>query len=51
MAAQPSCVMSPPHYLPVPLADVIQGQGEEVVLGTSEKAATLLVQQQGLIAA
>lgn len=44
--------MSPlPRYLPVPLADVIQGQREEVVLGAHEETAALLVQQQGLVAA
>lgn len=40
-----------PRYLPVPLADVIQGQRKEVVLGAHEETAALLVQQQGLVAA
>lgn len=40
-----------PRYLPVPLADVIQGQGEEMVLGADKEAATLLIQQQGLVTA
>lgn len=42
---------SRPRYLPVPMADVVQAQRHQVVLGAHEEAAALLVQQQGLVAA
>lgn len=51
-SGQPAlCVRVLPTDLPVPLADVIQGQREQVVLCADEEAAALLVQQQGLVAA